>query len=306
MRAHPGSPTPGQWRLESGEVQKAAGENPTAQPPREGGGPPDTRRVGLGPTRPLNGDTSHLSPRQSDKRVPRNASLPLQPPPFQAFPRARQGTPSPHLLLPLSPPRARGVLWSGCSSSSVRAQSPSRQHPHPPRPPRVCCLLGEGLPTEPQRTVRVPAPTAAAAHPRRTGPRSEQRWEGAPPVGVQMLPVIPGRPLSSLAWGWVGVRGWGSSPQRWGMGQDAGVGCPGWPPTGVRAQGERIPERGEVREQQGCVCWWGRCGARNGGCAGTRRRLRLATRAGSPQRLGAAGAPCPAPCPARVHTCAGG
>ncbi|XP_044123749.1 collagen alpha-1(I) chain-like [Neovison vison] len=45
MRAHPGSPTPGQWRLESGEVQKAAGENPTAQPPREGGGPPDTRRL---------------------------------------------------------------------------------------------------------------------------------------------------------------------------------------------------------------------------------------------------------------------
>ena len=52
MWAHPGSPTPGQWRLESGEVQKAAGENPTAQPPRGGGGPPDTRRVALGPTRP--------------------------------------------------------------------------------------------------------------------------------------------------------------------------------------------------------------------------------------------------------------
>lgn len=190
--------------------------------------------------------TSRLNPRQSGQGVPCNTCLPLR-----SFPRAPSGTPSPDLLRPSLHPVPRGVLLCGCSSGSVTGHSLLPASARTPRPQGVCGPLRDGLLQSPSgQPVR--RPNLPQQPTRRTGMRSGQRWEGAP-VSAQILPVVPGRPLCTLAWGWL-CGGGGSSQRRRGIGQDQGVGCPGWPPTGVRAQGEKDPrKRGGLGAARVCV-----------------------------------------------------
>lgn len=190
---------PGSGGRRAGRCRRPPGR--AQQPGRREGvdATPGTHRVGLGPTRPSNRVTSRPSPRPSGKRVPRNASLPLQPPRFQAFPLAPQGTPSPHLLRPSLHPVPR---VSSCPDAPpAQSQSTVSFAPAPARtpcPPRVCCLLRDGLPQSPRgQPVRRPnlpqQPTPSGTGRGRSNGGKEALWASRCSPSSQEGPSAPSR-----------------------------------------------------------------------------------------------------------------
>lgn len=113
---------------ERGGAEGRRGE-PNSPAASRGWRPTGHTQGGLGANTPF--EWRHQS-RQSGQRVPRNASLPLQPSTFLAFRGAPQGTPSPHLLCPSLHP------GPGLSSRPGAPPAPSQStvsFPPAPAPP---------------------------------------------------------------------------------------------------------------------------------------------------------------------------